>query len=78
MLDRIYTDNTAHHLRLKTDCKVSAIDAAMATAAAPTFLNPHVTENEIEFLDGDGWANNPIRRAGERARAISTAEVRGN
>ena len=32
----------------------------MATAAAPTFLKPHLTNNAIELVDGGVWANNPI------------------
>jgi len=32
----------------------------MATAAAPTFLDPHTTEDAIELIDGGVWANNPI------------------
>jgi len=60
MLERVYIYKTAHHPRLETDYKVSAVDAAMATAAAPTFLNPHVTQDAIELVDGGVWATNPI------------------
>ncbi|MET4323586.1 CBASS cGAMP-activated phospholipase [Bradyrhizobium sp. RT5a] len=60
MLERVYIYKTAHHPRLETDYRVSAVDAAMATAAAPTFLNPHTTEDAIELVDGGVWANNPI------------------
>jgi uncharacterized protein len=60
MLERVYIYKTAHHPRLETDYKVSAVDAAMATAAAPTFLDPHTTEDAIELVDGGVWANNPI------------------
>ena len=45
MLERVYIYKTAHHPRLETDYKQPAIDAAMATAAAPTFLKPHMTES---------------------------------
>ena len=44
----------------QTDYKQPAIDAAMATAAAPTFLKPHMTESAVELVDGGVWANNPI------------------
>ena len=44
VLERVYIYKTAHHPRLETDYKQPAIDAAMATAAAPTFLKPHMTE----------------------------------
>jgi hypothetical protein len=60
VLERVYIYKTAHHPRLETDYRQSAIDAAMATAAAPTFLRPHVTESEVELVDGGVWANNPI------------------
>jgi uncharacterized protein len=60
LLERVYIYKTAHHRRLETDYKQPAIDAAMATAAAPTFLKPHMTESGVELLDGGVWANNPI------------------
>jgi hypothetical protein len=60
MLERVYLYKTAHHPRLETDYKELALDAAMATAAAPTFLKPHLTREEIELVDGGVWANNPI------------------
>lgn len=60
MLERVYLYKTAHHPRLETDYKQLAIDAAMATAAAPTFLKPHVTSEAVELVDGGVWANNPI------------------
>jgi hypothetical protein len=56
----VYLYKTAHHPRLETDYKQPAIDAAMATAAAPTFLKPHMTESAVELVDGGVWANNPI------------------
>jgi len=60
MLERVYIYKTAHHPRLETDFRVRALDAAMATAAAPTFLKPHMTDDAIELVDGGVWANNPI------------------
>jgi patatin-like phospholipase/acyl hydrolase len=60
VLERVYIYKTAHHPRLETDYKQPAIDAAMATAAAPTFLKPHMTESSVELVDGGVWANNPI------------------
>jgi patatin-like phospholipase/acyl hydrolase len=60
MLERVYIYKTAHHPRLETDYRVRAVDAAMATAAAPTFLKPHMTGDAIELVDGGVWANNPI------------------
>ena len=63
MLERVYIYKTAHHPRLETDYKGLALDAAMATAAAPTFLKPHITSDSIELVDGGVWANNPIGTA---------------
>jgi predicted acylesterase/phospholipase RssA len=60
VLERVYIYKTAHHPRLETDYKHLAVDAAMATAAAPTFLKPHLTESLVELVDGGVWANNPI------------------
>ncbi|MCK1345717.1 patatin-like phospholipase family protein [Bradyrhizobium sp. 193] len=60
MLERVYIYKTAHHRRLETDYRVRALDAAMATAGAPTFLKPHMTDDAIELVDGGVWANNPI------------------
>jgi patatin-like phospholipase/acyl hydrolase len=60
MLERVYIYKTAHHLRLETDYRARALDVAMATAAAPTFLKPHMTADAIELIDGGVWANNPI------------------
>ena len=60
VLERVYIYKTAHHPRLETDYRQPAIDAAMATAAAPTFLKPHMTELAVELVDGGVWANNPI------------------
>ncbi|MBR9780956.1 MAG: patatin-like phospholipase family protein [Rhodospirillales bacterium] len=58
--ERVYIYKTAHHERLRTDYKCSAVDAAMATAAAPTYLKPHLTGDGVELVDGGVWANNPI------------------
>jgi hypothetical protein len=63
MLERVYIYKTAHHPRLETDYKQPAIDAAMATAAAPTFLPAHSTTDHVELVDGGVWANNPIGAA---------------
>lgn len=60
ILERVYIYKTAHHPRLENDYKQLAIDAAMATAAAPTFLKPHLTSDQVELVDGGVWANNPI------------------
>ena len=60
LLERVYIYKTAHHPRFETDYRQPAIDAALATAAAPTFLPPHRTADGLELVDGGVWANNPI------------------
>jgi hypothetical protein len=47
-----------------------ALDAAMATAAAPTYLAPHLTADEVELVDGGVWANNPIGIAAVEAIGV--------
>ena len=56
----VYIFKTAHHPRLRTDYKELAVDAAMATAAAPTYFTQHITANDVGLVDGGLWANNPI------------------
>ncbi len=51
---------TAHHKRLKTDFRSLAVDAALATAAAPTYFRQHVRQHDVGLLDGGVWANNPV------------------
>jgi hypothetical protein len=51
---------TAHHARFQTDHRTSAIDVAMATAAAPTYFPTHRLASGIPLIDGGTWANNPV------------------
>jgi hypothetical protein len=66
----VYIFKTAHHPRLKTDYARLAVDAAMATAAAPTYFKRHVTADQVGLLDGGVWANNPIAIAVVEAIAL--------
>ena len=59
----VYIYKTAHHARLRNDYKCLAVDAAMATAAAPTYFRHHVTEHAVGLTDGGTWANNPTALA---------------
>lgn len=59
----VYVYKTAHHARFQTDYQVSAVDVAMATSAAPTYLEPYLSESSVELIDGGVWANNPIGAA---------------
>jgi patatin-like phospholipase/acyl hydrolase len=43
--------------------EISAVDAALASSAAPTYFDEAVVDNPIapeSFLDGGIWANNPV------------------
>jgi hypothetical protein len=62
-LRSVYIYKTAHHRRLKTDYRKLALDAAMATAAAPTYFKRHRTADDVGLLDGGTWCNNPIALA---------------
>ena len=68
----VYVFKTAHHERFQTDYKDFARDAAMATAAAPTYFKEHVTARDIGLIDGGIWANNPMSIA--VAEGIGTLE----
>ena len=55
-----YIYKTAHHERFSTDYRHTALDAALATAAAPSYFRRHRTVDDVGLLDGGVWANNPI------------------
>ena len=57
---RIHLFKTPHHPRLRNDFKELAIAVAMATAAAPTYLEPLERESGLTLVDGGVWANNPV------------------
>lgn len=59
----VYIYKTAHHPRLRNDYKSLAVDAAMATAAAPTYFRQHITQHAVGLTDGGTWANNPTALA---------------
>jgi Patatin-like phospholipase len=54
----VYLYKTAHHSRFEYDYKISAVDVALATSAAPTFFPIHKIEGS-SLVDGGIWANNP-------------------
>ena len=66
----VYIYKTAHHPRLRNDYKCLAVDAAMATAAAPTYFRQHVTQDAAGLTDGGTWANNPTALAVVEAIAV--------
>ena len=66
----VYIYKTAHHPRLETDYRSSAVDAALATSAAPTYFRQHITGRDVGLLDGGVWANNPTAIATVEALAV--------
>lgn len=63
----VYIWKTAHHPSLKRDYKCKLIEAAMSTAAAPTYFPTHRGSSGVPLLDGGVWANNPVAVAAVEA-----------
>ena len=70
--DSVHVFKTPHHARLKRDWRISMVDIAMATSAAPTFF-PAARVDGHRLIDGGVWANNPSVIA--VAEAVSMLEV---
>jgi|APLak6261675998_1056109.scaffolds.fasta_scaffold00067_8 patatin-like phospholipase/acyl hydrolase len=66
----VHVFKTAHHERFRTDWKERAVDVALATAAAPTYLPGHRLQSGISLLDGGIWANNPVGLAAVEAVGV--------
>jgi hypothetical protein len=58
-IGQVYLFKTSHHPRFERDHTVSAVDVALATAAAPTYFSAHATQLGSILVDGGVWANNP-------------------
>lgn len=56
----VYLYKTAHHPRFEHDYRVAAVDAALATAAAPTYFPIQRDAMGLPLVDGGIWANNPV------------------
>lgn len=54
----VHIFKTPHHPRLRRDWKISMVDVAMATTAAPTFFEAARVDGQ-RLVDGGVWANNP-------------------
>jgi patatin-like phospholipase/acyl hydrolase len=63
----IHIYKTRHHARFMMDYKVSMVDVALATAAAPTYFPAHKGAGGALYLDGGLWANNPVGNAAVEA-----------
>ena len=66
----VYVFKTAHHRRFEVDCKRSAVDVALATAAAPTYFPAHALGDAALLVDGGVWANNPTGMAAVEAVGV--------
>lgn len=56
---KVYLFKTPHHPNYRHHADLPAVDAALATSAAPTYFPAHVIEGRGTFIDGGLWANNP-------------------
>lgn len=56
--DDVYLFRTPHAERLRRDWRERAVDVALATSAAPTYL-PSAGIRAHRLIDGGVWANNP-------------------
>lgn len=68
----VHIFKTPHHPRLRRDGKISMVDVAMATTAAPTFFEAARVDGQ-RLVDGGVWANNPSVVA--IAEAVSMLDV---
>ncbi len=66
----IYLYKTPHDARVRFDGERSAVDVALATAAAPTYLPTHWPTVGPPMIDGGLWANNPIAVAVTEALGV--------
>jgi patatin-like phospholipase/acyl hydrolase len=57
---RVQLFKTSHHPRLVQDFRVSAVNIAMATSAAPSYFSAFTADDGQTFLDGGVWANCPV------------------
>jgi patatin-like phospholipase/acyl hydrolase len=55
----VYLFKTSHHPDFKRDYGERAVDVALATSAAPTFLRSFVGSSGTTLVDGGVWANCP-------------------
>lgn len=66
----VYVFKTRHHARFQMDWKESAVNVALATAAAPTYFEAHPMPSGAPLIDGGIWANNPAGLAAVEARSV--------
>lgn len=56
--DSVHIFKTPHHERLVRDWRISMVDVALATSAAPTYFSVARVDGH-RLIDGGVWANNP-------------------
>jgi patatin-like phospholipase/acyl hydrolase len=66
----VHVYKTAHHERFVMDYKLTAKEAALATAAAPTYFPTYRSAAGIPLIDGGMWANNPAGAAAVEALGV--------
>jgi hypothetical protein len=66
----VYLFKTSHDERIQRDHRQKAAEAALATAAAPTYFPAHRDAKGLPFVDGGLWANNPVACAAVEAVAL--------
>jgi uncharacterized protein len=71
----VYIFKTAHHERFKQDYKDPAVNAALATSAAPTYFPAFRHESGLAFIDGGVWANTPVMVGIVEALAVMDKSV---
>lgn len=54
----VHIFRTPHHRRLRRDWRLSMVDVALATSAAPVYF-PAARVDDHRLIDGGVWANNP-------------------
>jgi len=56
---KVYLFKTPHHRAYTHHADLPAVDAALATSAAPTYFPAHTIPGRGTFIDGGLWANCP-------------------
>jgi patatin-like phospholipase/acyl hydrolase len=67
---QVYLWKTSHNDRFERDYKRPMVEAAMATASAPTFFRAFVSETGTPLIDGGVFANNPAGLAAVEAVGV--------
>jgi patatin-like phospholipase/acyl hydrolase len=67
---KVHLWKTAHNVRFVQDYQLRMVDAAMATAAAPTYFRPFLTDAGTPLVDGGVFANNPAGLAAVEAVGV--------